>query len=82
MFIHVTISHWLTILITLTVCDWQTTLSSPTSNRQPSYCDRILYKKLDYPNNDLEITEATYEPKFQYTMSDHRPITALFYIKA
>lgn len=51
-------------------------------SRQPSYCDRILTKKLEPTNNNLEINEVYYEPKFQYTSSDHRPITALFYIKA
>jgi len=61
---------------------FENTFSDYDLSRMPSYCDRILTKKLEQPNNNLEITNVYYEPKFQFTMSDHRPVTALFYIKA
>ncbi|XP_065369352.1 phosphatidylinositol 4,5-bisphosphate 5-phosphatase A isoform X1 [Calliphora vicina] len=48
--------------------------------RRPAWCDRILYRvvKDKYPDIELELQQLSYKSHPQYTLSDHKPVTAEF----
>ncbi|XP_075167113.1 phosphatidylinositol 4,5-bisphosphate 5-phosphatase A isoform X1 [Haematobia irritans] len=48
--------------------------------RRPAWCDRILYRVEEnkYPDIKLELKQLSYRSHPQYTLSDHKPVTAEF----
>lgn len=48
--------------------------------RRPAWCDRILYRAEEnkYPDIKLELQPLSYKSHPQYTLSDHKPVTAEF----
>ncbi|XP_073845641.1 phosphatidylinositol 4,5-bisphosphate 5-phosphatase A isoform X1 [Musca autumnalis] len=48
--------------------------------RRPAWCDRILYRVEEnkYPDIKLELQQLSYKSHPQYTLSDHKPVTAEF----
>ena len=52
---------------------------SYTTQRIPSYCDRILYKSLPAYSENIELLEFTSCPEI--TTSDHKPVSATFKIQ-
>ncbi|XP_037949854.1 phosphatidylinositol 4,5-bisphosphate 5-phosphatase A-like isoform X1 [Teleopsis dalmanni] len=52
-------------------------------NRRPAWCDRILYRvQADkYPSIKLSLDQLSYKSHPEYTLSDHKPVSAEFLYK-
>uniref|UniRef100_A0A1B0FC32 Inositol polyphosphate-related phosphatase domain-containing protein n=1 Tax=Glossina morsitans morsitans TaxID=37546 RepID=A0A1B0FC32_GLOMM len=50
--------------------------------RRPAWCDRILYRLQapDYPDVQLNVQQLSYKSHPEYTLSDHKPVSAEFLI--
>ncbi|CAG9834673.1 unnamed protein product [Diabrotica balteata] len=51
--------------------------------RRPAWCDRILYKvnSNNYENVTLKVDQLSYKSHPNYVLSDHKPVTAEFFVK-
>eukprot|EP01083_Nonionella_stella_P020441 56672_1 len=49
-----------------------------TKQRIPSYCDRILWKLIDYGQTFTKINDIVYEMQLARNMSDHKPVVGLY----
>lgn len=51
--------------------------------RRPAWCDRILHRVQEnrYPDITLNITQLSYKSHPNYTLSDHKPVSAEFIYK-
>ncbi|XP_057672297.1 inositol polyphosphate 5-phosphatase K-like isoform X1 [Diorhabda carinulata] len=61
------------------------TVGTPTYDykRRPAWCDRILYRvnSNNYENITLKAEQLTYKSHPNYSLSDHKPVSAEFIIK-